>query len=676
MKKLLLILLGILIVAGMLSGCRDNDDGTLNNCPLSKINKADATVTGTIKLFHNPDAQINSRWLQVTASTGGWWPDSLSQVLLWSQEISEMPIGQNVTLHVSEWSKTHELLSGRDDLFRIRFDRIISSAMPERKAFSCAVFDEHPFMPAPASRTSLSDMEKITVNLYIHFLLEKDGSGLAASAFPGKAQEVLNTLTAHFNSTKISFQIKDYDGLPIDYSNFSFNNPSNLKDIFSRNSHFDGIDLYLTLKSTDISTDGETMGATIPSSYPRAAVAILDSGVAIAHELGHLFGLYHTHRGTCRSGGDSDDRNGTPEFVDGSNSAIAGDLIIDTPADPNVWDTWGRYAGGDLTDAHGDRYSPDPKNLMSYSGDQERFSQKQAEWMHNHITSRLSAVIVRPTISGPAHFSGSATFTAGGTEPKTLYTVVKRFYLNPTEEDVEPQCKLEYFVGNSITVTGNGSEYFEITTSYGSQYNYGTTLKATSGPPSPVTGTLWWKSSGREGFTTNMSHGDPLYINSDAQSLTLDYIDRAAATLSALNYTIVTATNRVVRGASMQLSRADCARGFLKVRMSDACGQAADYFTIPVQVIGQFYAVDVSEGKLSFSSLIGKGDDGNHQASPSNPRPIGEIVIFDDAGGQIAVISVGGDTGAVIDTSLWPRGEYKAVVSDGKGYTQEILFAI
>lgn len=47
----------------------------------------------------------------------------------------------------------------------------------------------------------------------------------------------------------------------------------------------------------------------------------------VSHEIGHCLGLYHTHHGTFSAEG------GTPELVNSSNSATAGDYIIDTSAD-------------------------------------------------------------------------------------------------------------------------------------------------------------------------------------------------------------------------------------------------------------------------------------------------------------------------------------------------------
>ena len=78
-----------------------------------------------------------------------------------------------------------------------------------------------------------------------------------------------------------------------------------------------------------------------------------------AHEIGHYFGLFHTH----------ETFQGT-EYVDGTNCASAGDLLCDTPADPQVTavnvDSMCVYTGNQ-NDPKGDPYDPEPRNIMSYA---------------------------------------------------------------------------------------------------------------------------------------------------------------------------------------------------------------------------------------------------------------------------------------------------------------------
>lgn len=85
-----------------------------------------------------------------------------------------------------------------------------------------------------------------------------------------------------------------------------------------------------------------------------------DDSSTLMHELGHFYGLFHTHE-TITWG---------LEFVDGSNCEDAGDLICDTPADPNLA-LPNLMSGctyiGQATDPHGDLYVPPVSNIMSYA---------------------------------------------------------------------------------------------------------------------------------------------------------------------------------------------------------------------------------------------------------------------------------------------------------------------
>ncbi|WP_165453891.1 T9SS type A sorting domain-containing protein [Hyunsoonleella flava] len=86
------------------------------------------------------------------------------------------------------------------------------------------------------------------------------------------------------------------------------------------------------------------------------------NGTSLAHEIGHFFSLMHTHG--------PDNHALTTELVDGSNCDTDGDMICDTPADPGLGtdcvNNDCEYTGN-LKDANGDVYTPDTKNIMSYS---------------------------------------------------------------------------------------------------------------------------------------------------------------------------------------------------------------------------------------------------------------------------------------------------------------------
>ncbi|MDX1409477.1 MAG: PKD domain-containing protein, partial [Saprospiraceae bacterium] len=84
-------------------------------------------------------------------------------------------------------------------------------------------------------------------------------------------------------------------------------------------------------------------------------------GSSLLHEIGHYFGLLHTH-GITNS-------MPTDELVDYSNCLTAGDDVCDTPAEPNLQglvDSNCVYTGS-LVDNAGLPFDPDPYNVMSYA---------------------------------------------------------------------------------------------------------------------------------------------------------------------------------------------------------------------------------------------------------------------------------------------------------------------
>ena len=131
----------------------------------------------------------------------------------------------------------------------------------------------------------------------------------------------------------------------------------------------------------------------------------------LTHEIGHYFGVLHTHQ--CTGGNQPPNDPDCPgELVDGSNSSYAGDMIIDTPADPGpqtlVFTNPSGYCTtnpspctqvtcfyndgtGPFLDSNGDAYQPDVLNLMSYYiscyQPSRSFSEKQLELMEATLTT-------------------------------------------------------------------------------------------------------------------------------------------------------------------------------------------------------------------------------------------------------------------------------------------------
>lgn len=95
------------------------------------------------------------------------------------------------------------------------------------------------------------------------------------------------------------------------------------------------------------------------------AAACATNGSTLAHEIGHYFGLMHTHETFYGA-----------ELVDGSNCAFAGDLICDTPADPGLGNanvSPGCVYTGTVVDGNMMPYTPDVTNIMSYARKECRF---------------------------------------------------------------------------------------------------------------------------------------------------------------------------------------------------------------------------------------------------------------------------------------------------------------
>jgi len=120
------------------------------------------------------------------------------------------------------------------------------------------------------------------------------------------------------------------------------------------------------------------------------STSCFNNGSTLGHEMGHFFGLLHTH-------GASNSPNQTLERADGSNGDTTGDMIQDTPSDPKLSgnvDTSCNYTGSFL-DSVGEPHNPDPRNVMSYSRKECRdfFSAGQLERMNYTLVTYRSNLV-------------------------------------------------------------------------------------------------------------------------------------------------------------------------------------------------------------------------------------------------------------------------------------------
>lgn len=148
----------------------------------------------------------------------------------------------------------------------------------------------------------------------------------------------------------------------------------------------DAINIYFA--NTVTSTNGTSIGgfAHFPWDTNNNLVVIntraTSDGYSLIHEMGHYFGLYHTHHGYDGAVGV------TKELVTRDsigNCKTAGDRLCDTEADPDLsQNNFGLIRNcayvGTLVDSRGAAFRPDPLNYMSYAlGCQNRFTPQQID---------------------------------------------------------------------------------------------------------------------------------------------------------------------------------------------------------------------------------------------------------------------------------------------------------
>ncbi|MEZ6004897.1 MAG: M43 family zinc metalloprotease [Planctomycetota bacterium] len=130
----------------------------------------------------------------------------------------------------------------------------------------------------------------------------------------------------------------------------------------------------------------------------NSCTATFDNHSTFSHEIGHYFDLYHTHETAFGE-----------ECVNASNCLFAGDLVCDTPADPNVnglVDQNCFYTGGAVDSCNGQSYNPSTSNLMSYSRKECRthFSPMQI------FRAEATLVNLRPNLAFPICAAGYALY--------------------------------------------------------------------------------------------------------------------------------------------------------------------------------------------------------------------------------------------------------------------------
>ncbi len=258
-------------------------------------------------------------------------------------------------------------------------------------------FSEIGFEIDPANR------EIIVVRTFIHILRHSDGSyGITLE----QAEAVNDSLNSAFLPYNIQFELMGIDEI-LNTQLFT-----NIHDttLYFQNSSDDRVDIYIAPGPTEeaptisyaqghfgqadnqpnpgLSISGDLFNA-IPCDDPLYNQELFNTPV-IVHEMGHVFGLFHTH-----------DTTNCIEQINGSNCHRCGDFICDTPAAPNIVC---RYVDNETCEYIGEviepgtelEYNPDVDNYMAYTYPYclNHFTQGQTDYMHSWITSDSSLLQV------------------------------------------------------------------------------------------------------------------------------------------------------------------------------------------------------------------------------------------------------------------------------------------
>lgn len=188
----------------------------------------------------------------------------------------------------------------------------------------CGTPSEEPpvWLFSRAANSALSFIQ-YNIRVYTHIVRSSSGEGLSKDI----SSSIINTLNNFYNGSNISFQNSGSDYIDNDTYNLMSDNDNtalskNMKGLFSINSQSNAINIYVISGSRNLT---KTNGASFMLQNNLYVRANRYATSTVAHEVGHCLGLYHTHKGT-----DSKE-SGTSELANGSNSAIAGDFITDTP---------------------------------------------------------------------------------------------------------------------------------------------------------------------------------------------------------------------------------------------------------------------------------------------------------------------------------------------------------
>ncbi|MEP1487730.1 MAG: T9SS type A sorting domain-containing protein [Algibacter sp.] len=257
--------------------------------------------------------------------------------------------------------------SSCDTRFSTENQEYIKSLKPQIKKFE----KQFSSLSSTFSKSSNKTL-KNSIPIKAHIIRSSNGKGGLSTS---DLNLIIDNLNATFSGAYFEFYLSDGINY-IDNDAFCHFNRKNEDSLTETNNVSGLINIYFT-DFLENASKSSICGYT--NTIGRSDVILMKNdcaknGSSLAHEIGHLFSLMHTH------GADGDEL--TTELVDGSNCDTDGDGICDTPADPkinsNSVDNFCSFTEI-ILDANGDRFQPDAQNIMSYSKKacRSHFSQQQ-----------------------------------------------------------------------------------------------------------------------------------------------------------------------------------------------------------------------------------------------------------------------------------------------------------
>jgi hypothetical protein len=212
--------------------------------------------------------------------------------------------------------------------------------------------------------TPTQSLPQVNKDLSVSVYLVMD-TGYNVGITQARVQSLIDSVNLLFAPINLKFHICSFANV----SNYQLDNLTTFSesDLTVSNYTRNTINLYFVSNINDMLgnlTDGYTYFPATNKDFIFLKKSALY--VDLAHQLGHFFGVYHTHEKLNR---DAKSLSGN-ELVARTNCDKLGDLCCDTEADPNIhglYDANCIYTGMSK-DTNGDFYKPTAQNMMSFGG--------------------------------------------------------------------------------------------------------------------------------------------------------------------------------------------------------------------------------------------------------------------------------------------------------------------